>query len=209
MPHDDFEIEAIPGLPEAPPPGEQILWQGRPDWFRLARESLWLYPVSAYFGGLALWRFVSVVDLMPLGQAVGAAVPFAVLGLIVAALLMLTAFAQARCTMYTVTTARVVMRVGAALTLSLNLPYREIANASLDHRAGGTGTIAFETMGRTRISYLVLWPHVRPWRMNPSQPALRCIPDARKVAGLISEAAEAKVSEPQIERALHQAVAAE
>ncbi|MEO0720506.1 MAG: PH domain-containing protein, partial [Pseudomonadota bacterium] len=28
MPHDDFEIEPVSGLPEAPPEGEHILWQG-------------------------------------------------------------------------------------------------------------------------------------------------------------------------------------
>ncbi|MEO1362599.1 MAG: PH domain-containing protein, partial [Pseudomonadota bacterium] len=39
MPHDDFEIEPVAGLPEAPPEGEQILWQGRPDTWALARES--------------------------------------------------------------------------------------------------------------------------------------------------------------------------
>ena len=31
MPHDDFQIEPVPGLPERPPEGERILWQGRPN----------------------------------------------------------------------------------------------------------------------------------------------------------------------------------
>ena len=26
--HDDYEIEPIPGLPERPPLGEEVLWQG-------------------------------------------------------------------------------------------------------------------------------------------------------------------------------------
>jgi hypothetical protein len=112
--------------------------------------------------------------------------------------------------MYTVTTSRVAMRIGAALTVTLNLPYRQIANASLDLRRSGHGTIALETMGETRLSYLVCWPHVRPWHMKKPQPALRCIPDARKVADLISEAAEARVAEPVVARARPlQAVAAE
>jgi hypothetical protein len=103
------------------------------------------------------------------------------------------------------------MRIGAALTVTLNLPYRQIGNASRDLRGSGHGTIAFETMGETRLSYLVCWPHVRPWHMKKTQPALRCIPEARKVADLISEAAQARISEPTLTRgrAPDAAVAAE
>ncbi|WP_415922630.1 photosynthetic complex putative assembly protein PuhB [Tateyamaria sp. SN6-1] len=210
MPHDDFEIEPIAGLPEAPPEGEEILWQGRPDAWALARESLNINWVAGYFAILAAWRFVSVVDLMPMGQAIGAAVPFVVLGVIVYGLLWAIAYVQARCTMYTITSARVVMRIGAALTLTLNLPYRELGNAALDLRRSGTGTIAFDTLGATKLSYLVIWPHARPWRFGKTQPALRCIPDAERVAGILADAAEARVSTPKVVRmASPDAVAAE
>jgi hypothetical protein len=210
MSHDDFEIEPVEGLPEKPPEGERILWQGRPDWRTLAVESLSLKWVAGYFALLTVWRFVSVVDLLPLGQAIGAAVPFVLLGLVTCGLLALTAYVQARATMYTVTDARVVMRIGAALTLTLNLPYKQIGNAMLDLRRKGTGTIALETMGDTRLSYLVCWPHVRPWYIRNTQPALRCIPEAERVARILAEAAEARVSIPQVERPARQtAVAAE
>lgn len=200
MSHDDFEIEPVEGLPERPPEGEVILWQGRPNWWRLTWESMSLPWVLGYFAFLAVWRFVSVVDLMPLGQAIGAAVPLLILGAVVAGLLMGVGFIQARATMYTVTNRRVAMRIGAALTMTLNLPYTQIANAMLDLRKGGTGTIAFETMGETRLSYLLCWPHVRPWHMSRTQPSLRCIDGAEHVAGLIAEAAEARVSQPKIVR---------
>ncbi|WP_227271368.1 photosynthetic complex putative assembly protein PuhB [Roseobacter weihaiensis] len=198
--HDDFEIEPVEGLPAEPPKGEQILWQGRPDWWRLAVESLNVKWVAGYFILLSLWRFVSQLDLLPLGQAVGAAVPFMILGLVTCGLLTLVAVAQARATMYTVTDARVVMRIGAALTITLNIPYVQVSNAMLDLRKNGTGTIALETMGDTRLSYLVCWPHVRPWFIKEPQPALRCIPDAEKVAALLSEAAEARIAMPKIAR---------
>ncbi len=208
--HDDFEIEPVEGLPETPPEGERILWQGRPDWWALSVEALSLKWVAGYFVLLMMWRFVSVMDLLPLGHAIGATVPFALLGLVTCGLLMLTAWVQARATMYTVTDARVVMRIGAALTLTLNLPYTQVSNAMLDLRKRGTGTIALETMGETRLSYLVCWPHVRPWHMRRTQPALRCIPQAEKVAGLIAEAAEARVSIPKVARSTPaRAVAAE
>lgn len=210
MSHDDFEIEPVPGLPETLPADEQILWQARPDWWALARESLCLYWVAGYFALLAVWRLLTVIDVLPFGQAIGASVPFLALGAVVCGLLLLFAWIQARCTLYTITTARIAMRIGAALTLTLNLPYRQIANASLDLRKGGTGTIALETMGDTRLSYLVCWPHVRPWRMRRVEPALRCIPEADKIARIIADAAQRRVAEPVVERrAPHLTVAAE
>ena len=200
MSHDDFEIEPVEGLPAEPPKGEQILWQGRPNWWALAKESLNVQWVAGYFALLTAWRFVSVVDLMPLGQAIGSAVPFVLLGLVTCGLLTLVAVAQARATMYTVTDARVVMRIGAALTITLNLPYTQVGNAMLDLRKNGKGTIALETMGDTKLSYLVCWPHIRPWYIKNPQPALRCIPEAQKVANLLAEAAEARVSIPKVAR---------
>ena len=212
MTHDDFQIEPVKGLPEKPPEGEVILWQGKPDWWALSKESLSLLWVAGYFVFLAGWRFVAVVDLMPLGQAIWASVPFLFLGAIVCALLIGIAWAQAFYTVYTVTNRRVAMRIGAALTVTLNLPYTQIGAANLDLRKSGTGTIAFDLLGNTQISYLVCWPHVRPWRVSPTQPALRCIPEAEKIAAMISEAAQARVSTPRVERttgAAPTAVAAE
>jgi len=136
---------------------------------------------------------------VPIGQAVGISVPFLVLGGIVGFLLWLTAFVQARTTVYTVTNRRVAMRIGAALTVTLNLPYTQIESADLDLRKDGTGSIVFKTMGDVQFSYIMCWPHVRPWKF-PAHPALRCIPDAERVARLIGEAAEARVSMPQVER---------
>jgi len=200
--HDDFEIEPVEGLPEAPPKGERILWQGRPDSWALAVSAFKIKWVAGYFGLIMVWRFLTTVDQLPLGHAIGSTVPFLMLGLVACGLLWLMAFVQARATMYTITDARVAMRIGAALTLTLNLPFRQIANAMLDLRRGGTGTIALETMGETRLSYFVIWPHARPWTFNPSQPALRAIPDAERVAQLLAEAAEARIAMPQITRAV-------
>ncbi|WP_299286803.1 photosynthetic complex putative assembly protein PuhB [uncultured Tateyamaria sp.] len=200
MSHDDFAVEPIKGLPERPPEGEEILWQGSPSVPALAREALNVNWVIGYFGLLTVWRFITVSDLMPLGQALGATVPMVLLGAVVVGLLYLIALIQARATVYTITNARVAMRIGAALTLTLNLPYRQLGNAGLDLRKSGTGTIVLETTGKTKLSYLVIWPHARPWRFSDPEPALRCIPDARKVATILANAAEAKVSVPQVTR---------
>ncbi|NBD29054.1 MAG: PH domain-containing protein [Alphaproteobacteria bacterium] len=198
--HDDFAFEPVKGLPETPPEGEHILWQGRPDWWALTRESLNLGWVSAYFVALALWRFGMLIDQVSLASAFAASFPFIVLGGIVAALLLLIGVVQARSTVYTITNRRVAMRIGAALTVTLNLPFTKIARADLSLRRNGTGTIALDPIDDTRLSYLVCWPHVRPWHIRKTQPALRCIPEAQNVATLLAEAAEARVSTPQVAR---------
>lgn len=198
MSHDDFAVEPVRGLPEKPPSGEIILWQGRPDTWALARESMGLVWIAGYFVLLAVWRVGASSADMPFAEALPLALPFLVLGVLACAIVLGIAWVQSRVTVYTVTTARVAMRVGAALTVTLNLPFSRIEAADLDLKKSGTGTIAFRTAGETRLSYLVLWPHVRPWHARHTQPALRCIPDARKVAGLIAEAAETQISQPEI-----------
>lgn len=212
MSHDDFNFEPIRGLPEALPEGEHILWQGAPDWRRLAREALGVRWVFAYFALLAFWRVgVSSADF-PFGVALMHGVPFVVSGLIACGILYGIAYVQARSTVYTLTNKRVAMRIGAALTMTLNLPYTWIGTAKLDLKPSGHGTLAFELIGETRISYLMSWPHVRPWRMARTQPALRCIPDAEEVAHLFADAAETRIAQPQVARVENEggnAVAAE
>ena len=54
MSHDDFNFEPIRGLPEKLPEGEHILWQGSPDFRRLAREALGVRWIMAYFAILVV-----------------------------------------------------------------------------------------------------------------------------------------------------------
>ena len=198
MPHDDFAVEPVEGLPERPPEGERILWQGRPAPGALAREALNLNWIVGYFVFLAVWRVGVSSAGMPFLDALPLGIPFLALGLVAACVLYGIAWVLARTTVYTVTTARIAMRVGAALTVTLNLPFRRIEAADLNLRKNGTGTIAFRTAGDTRLGFLVLWPHVRPWRMRKTEPAFRAIPDAARVAEIVAEAAETRVSQPQI-----------
>lgn len=201
MIQDDFNFEPIRGLPEQLPEGEHILWQGSPDFRRLAREALGVRWIAAYFAILVVWRIgVSSTD-NPLVVSMSHAVPFAVAGVITCALIYLLAYVQARSTVYTLTNKRVAMRIGAALTMTLNLPYTWIGTAQLDLKRSGHGTLVMELIGETRLSYLMTWPHVKPWSMARTKPALRCIPDAQKVAQIFAEAAETRVSEPQVTRA--------
>lgn len=194
MTHDDYHIEPIRGLPSIPPEGEEILWQGAPDWRALALDSMGLRWVMLYFAALAVWRLGVDIDQNPVVGLQGAAL-FLVMG--VGACLILTAIAWvlAKATVYTVTNRRVAMRIGAALTVTLNLPYRWIGAVDLKRGPFGSGTLALSLIGDDRISYFVCWPHVRPWHMRRTQPALRCIPDPETIARLIAEAAEARLEE--------------
>ncbi len=204
----DPEIRPVVGLPGPLPAGETALWSGRPDAWALARDALAARWVGAYFVALAAWRFGALSDTRPLGEALAAGAWMLAAGAAAVGLLCLFAFAQARATTYTITTRRVVMRVGAALPVTFNLPFRQIETAALSERRDGTGSIAFSLDGGARLSYLVLWPHVRPWRFSPTAPALRCVPDAAKVARILGEAASREVAAPVVARRPRAAAAA-
>ena len=195
MSEDDFAVEPIEGLPELLPKGEVILWQGRPNWLRLTIESLNLWWVIGYFGLLAAWRFLTVIDYMPLGTAFSASIPFLFVAAFVGLLLCGVGYIQAKETLYTITNRRVVMRIGAALTLTLNLPFTKIDNAAVAKKRGGFGNIAFETSGDTKFSFFVLWPHARSWYFGKPQPTLKCIPDIEKVSSILGEAAKSRIIE--------------
>ncbi|MGB1574606.1 MAG: photosynthetic complex putative assembly protein PuhB [Paracoccaceae bacterium] len=195
MSHDDFAAEPINGLPELPPRGEVILWQGRPNWFRLTVESLNLWWVVAYFAVLTVWRFITVIDILSFERAIIMTLPFVIMTLIVVLLLMLVGFIQARATVYTITNRRVAMRIGAALTVTLNIPYTQIENAAVSVGKADCGNIALETKGASKFSYLVLWPHIRSWKLSKPEPTLRAIPDVQSVAQILAKAAKARIVE--------------
>jgi hypothetical protein len=194
----DFDFEPIPGLPGIPPKGETVLWQGRPVTLALAREAMGLNWIAGYFVLLALWRGGAALADHTLAAAVLIALPHLGVGLIVCALVLFAARVMARATMYTITSSRVVLRIGAALPVTFNVPFAQIASASLDLRRSGTGTIALATLGDVRIAWAIAWPHVRPWHFRRTEPALRCIPDAERVAGILAEAAETRISQPTV-----------
>mgnify|MGYP001157349647 CR=1 FL=1 len=209
MPHDDFAVEPIKGLPGVLPEGEDILWQGHPNWWALSKDSLNMYWIFTYFLILALWRFASLYDLTGTGHALALALPLVIAGLVACTILALIAFIQARCTIYTITTKRVVLRIGAAFSVAINLPYSKLSNATLGLRKDGTGTIALELSEPRKFSFFVLWPHARPWRFTHPEPALRSIENAKEVALILSEAAKTEVNAPKISKTTNAIVVAE
>jgi hypothetical protein len=210
--HDDFAFDVAPGIPAPLPKGEEVLWQGRPDTNALAREAFKIRWIAGYMALIVLWKAGAGLAEGGVLLALLRGLPYLVLALAAVAVVWLLAWAQARATIYTITSARVLMKIGAALSVTYNIPFAQVGTARLDLKPKGTGTIALETMGDTRLAFLALWPHLRPGRLKKTEPALRCIPDAEKVAKLLAEAAETRLAMPVVSRIDHApagAVAAE
>ncbi len=185
---DDDLPEPVRGLPELPPDGERILWQGAPDWRALARRAFLCRAIGLYFGLLALWRGgLAWAEGGDTAAILLGASWFVALGILSVALLALLAWASARATVYTITNRRAAMRIGVALSVTLNLPYSRIVSADLARRADGTGDIALDLTGG-KLPWLMLWPHCRPWHLRQPQPAFRALRDADAVAALLASA---------------------
>jgi hypothetical protein len=185
----EYDVEPIPGLPARPPQGETILWQGSPDWRSFAMSAMHVRMVFAWFGLIGAFRLASAWHDGAVTSLVWTQIAFlALLSLIAAALLCAFAFAVARTTVYTITNRRVVMRFGVALPMTVNLPYGQIDGASLRALEDGFGDIPLVLASNRGLSWMVLWPHARPWRFSRPEPMLRSIPDAASVAGLLARA---------------------
>lgn len=191
LPH-EHEFEPVRGLPEQLPGQERILWQGSPDALAVARRVYRVPLVAAYFAVmLALPVVAALADGRGAAAGLANAALLAPLAAVALGMLALFAWLTARTTVYTITDRRVVMRIGIVLTLTFNLPFRALASAELRARPDGSGDIALVLGGRNHIGYLNLWPHARPWHLKHPQPALRCVPEAARVAALLRDAVAA------------------
>jgi hypothetical protein len=180
----EHEFEAAPGLPEPLPSDEAILWQGAPDALALALRVYHLRQLAGYFLAMLVLQglYVGASSVPVLVRSLSISLVMAVIAL---ALLGTVAWLSARATLYTLTNKRVVMRIGIVLTLTLNLPLRRMAAASVRAYSGGAGDIAIDLAGDDRIGWLHIWPHARPWTLKKPQPSLRCVPKVHEVAALI------------------------
>jgi hypothetical protein len=209
---DEVEFEPIPGLPGLLPPGETLLWQGRPSWRSLARHTFEVRWLAAYFAVFTALRGIFLFrDGQTFLQALLSSLIVVPAALLCLGLFTLLAFLNARATVYSITSKRVVMRFGVAFPMTFNFPFKRVAAADLSLRPGGDGDIALRLSGPGRIAYLPLWPHARPWHFAKAQPMLRSIPDAASVAKLLAEAVRAwMAAEPaQAARSAAEAAAAE
>ena len=185
----EHEFEAALGLPEPLPAGETILWQGAPNWVAMAKHVFRLQWLSLYFAVIVIWQIISVAGseggLTAGWSSVALAFALAVIGLILVGLM---AYWSATEALYTLTNRRIVMRVGIVLTVTFNLPYKTLGSAGLKLYKDGTGDIPMQIATEDKIAYVHLWPHARPWRLATPEPMMRCVPEAKKVAAILTEA---------------------
>ena len=185
----EHDYEPQVGLPEALPADEQLLWQGSPDVRTLAIEVFHVRKLVVYFAALMALRVAFVVsDGGSFGDALAAlAWPLPVAALCIGAMLFLARH-TALTTVYSITSKRVVMRIGIVLNVTYNLPFKRIAAAGMRRRADGFGDIPLALLRGERIAILQLWPHARPWHLRQPEPMLRCLPDVAGVAAILSTA---------------------
>ncbi|WP_348645199.1 photosynthetic complex putative assembly protein PuhB [Methylobacterium sp. BTF04] len=184
-------FDAAPGLPGPLPAGEYVLWQGRPRALAIAVRALHIRLVGLWFVGLALW---ATLPLAAEGDVLGAAMaagPTLAVGVGAIALLCILGWLSARSTTYTITNWRVVMRVGIALPMTLNLPFNLVAGAGCHHFSDDSGDLALAVKPGNRIAYLHLWPHARPWHVSSPEPMMRSVPDAAQVSAILARALSA------------------
>ena len=199
-PEDDIRPEPVRGLPERLPAGERILWQGAPSSWHLTAQALKARWVIGWFALLAAWRGGAALADGTLAAAGQVVAVYALIGAAAVAVLFACGHVMARSTVYTLTNRRVVMRIGAALTVTLQMPFDRIGSADLALGRGGTGTISFTPIGDGKLGTLALWPHCRPWAKR-AQPSFRAIPDAARVAELVGDLATGGAAGPLPARA--------
>ena len=108
MSHDDFDFEPAPGLPAPLPAGENLLWQGSPEWRSLAVRAYHVRKVAIYFALLVLWRVAVGIGNGHTAWAIVASSAFLIaLGGLAIGVLTLLAYLNARSTVYSITTRRV------------------------------------------------------------------------------------------------------
>jgi len=182
-------LEPIPGLPEALPEGEVLLWQGAPAWTEIAQRVFLIRWVMGYFLLLAGWDLLSAsLQGGSMVTAIGAAAVLLLVGSIGIGILALLAMAVARTSVYSITSRRLVLRVGVALPITINIPFAAIAGAALRNRKDGHGDIVMELLPSHRISWIALWPHCAGWSFGRPKPMLRGVANAASVARILGEA---------------------
>ncbi len=177
--HDD---EAQFGLPENLPEDEKILWQGSPNFVSLMNKVFFFRIVTFYFVFLLAFSFYGDFQNIGLSAAlVNLLVNILLSGFSLGGLAFL-AYLTCKTAVYTLTNKRVVMRIGIILTLTFNIPFKQILASDYKKHADGSGDISFRIDPSTKIAFIHLWPHCRFKSFAHPEPAMRCISNVDEIA---------------------------
>jgi hypothetical protein len=183
-------------LPSEIPPGERVLWFGRPEAMSLWRRAYRADWVMIWFAILSAWAFLSALADDGAFAAVVAASRSLGFGAACLALLGVLAWLGARNSLYVVTERRLVIKSGVALPIFINLPFKHIVAANVRVYADETGDLSVSLAKGQRISYFALWPSARPLRFANPEPTLRCVTQARAVSETLGRALAAAAGQP-------------
>lgn len=154
----------------------------------MARTAMHNRKIAIYFAVLAIWSLVAGInDGRPAYEIAVSVFGTLALGGIALGIIWLIARGMEKTTIYTITNKRVVMRFGIAIPITFQLPFKQITSADVKHLSDGSGTIALTLKEHTKISWPILWPHVRPWKLARPQPSMRAIENVDAVATLLAE----------------------
>ncbi|MEM7026600.1 MAG: photosynthetic complex putative assembly protein PuhB [Pseudomonadota bacterium] len=181
--------EPVKGLPENLPQGEQILWQGIPKWQHLAISTFHIRKIMFYFLIVATVKAgVSLMEGAGMSVIMSDTYYLFSYALLAVAIFSLIAWLIERTTVYTITSHRIVLRFGVALPMAVNIPFERIMLASMRCFKDGSGDIPISVDNKHRFSYLVMYPHIRPWHMLRPQPMLRGLDNVEQVAEILADA---------------------
>ena len=187
--HRQFSDTTFKELPAPLPVGEHVIWQGKPSFDGSGAARLPYQGSRCLFRAAPVWRLWSNWShAMPAGEAVISVMWLIVPAISAVAVLAGLAWLFRRAACYTVTSKRVLFQFGVALPMTINIPLGKIAGAALKTYRDGSGDIPLKLSDGERVSYLLLWPHIRPWRLRAPEPMLNAIPDAARVAAKLAEA---------------------
>lgn len=178
-------------------PGEQILWQGRPEASALLRHLLRVRWLLAYLSGLLAWKLALIVWVRGLRpQEVFDAATLLVQGAVLIGIVAYFAWALARSTTYTLTDLRLVIRHGIALPGTVDIPLRAVRSIAVRTHGDGTGEVALAVRAGGSIGYSKLWPHVRGLGLSQPVPMLRGLPDAAVLSTRLARLLDAQQKRP-------------
>lgn len=168
-------------------PGEQILWQGRPEVSALRRHLLKMRWLAAYFAVLLGWKLTLIVAVRGMRpQEVFDTAVLLAQGAALTGILAYLAWALARSTTYTVTTLRVVIRHGIALQGTVDIPLRAIRSVAVRIHYDGIGDVALTVRDGGGVGLSKLWPNVRGLSLSAPVPMLRGLRDAAVLGGQLA-----------------------
>lgn len=190
----DPDAAYIRGIPYPLPPGERVLWEGGPSFLALVSHVFKVRLFVIYFALLLVAQGLLVGAARGADAAVQVLLPLSIAGSFTCGFFLIFAWLTARNSWYAVTSRRIVLRVGIALTVTINIPLRLIASADLRRFADGTGELAFPLLDSERLSLFQLWPHWRPWGINRPVPQMRALERPQEAAEALRAALEASLA---------------